>query len=105
MTPPPAGDPLHEAVAAARERNSWAYERLFEMLGPAALRVAGRMGLDPAQSEDVLQETFVKVFEKIGTLEKTSAFRSWFFSILVNRCREHFRRRRPEEPLPPAAPD
>jgi len=92
MTSQAAGDSLREMVAGVREGEPAAYEALFRTLGPAALRVAGKMVYDRGHAEDIVQETFVTVFQKIGTLEKDAAFRSWFFSVLVNRCREHLRR-------------
>jgi RNA polymerase sigma-70 factor (ECF subfamily) len=50
---------------------------------------------DAHAAEDVVQETFLTVFRKIATLSDDRSFRSWFFAILMNRCREHRRAQKP----------
>lgn len=58
---------------------------------------------DLALAEDLLQETFLRVFRQRASYEPRGAFRTWLFAIARNLALDHFRRRRgsPEAiPLP-----
>jgi RNA polymerase sigma-70 factor, ECF subfamily len=76
-------------------------------LHSAALRLTG----NPADAEDLVQETFAKAFAGFGTFEQGTNLRAWLHRIQANafygNCRA--RRRRPQEfpldALGPAAPD
>jgi RNA polymerase sigma-70 factor (ECF subfamily) len=50
--------------------------------------------------EDLAQETFIRVYEKIRDLQQTQAFRSWLYSIAAHLCHDHFKRRRYRDHLP-----
>lgn len=68
------------------------YER---QLHSAALRLTG----NPADAEDLVQETFAKAFAGFGTFEQGTNLRAWLHRIQANAfygaCRA--RRRRPQE--------
>lgn len=44
-------------------------------------------------AEDVMQDAVLAAYEHFGALKKESAFRSWIFRILVNRCRKNLKKR------------
>jgi RNA polymerase sigma-70 factor (ECF subfamily) len=50
-----------------------------------------RSGMD---AEDVTQDIFIQVFNKIKTLKDFSLFNSWLFSIAVNKVRDFKRKKR-----------
>jgi len=57
---------------------------------------------DPALAEDLLQETFLRVFRQRASYEPRSAFRTWLFTIARNLALDQFRRRRSlREATPP----
>lgn len=41
---------------------------------------------------DILQETYIKVFSKIGTYSKESSLYTWVYRIAVNEALQHLRR-------------
>ncbi|MBI3002354.1 MAG: RNA polymerase sigma factor [candidate division NC10 bacterium] len=58
---------------------------------------------DPALAEDLLQETFLRVYRRRAAYEPRGAFRTWLFAIARNLALDQIRRRRgsPEAtPLP-----
>jgi len=60
-----------------------------------------------ADADDLVQETFVRVFKHRERYEPKSRFSTWLFTIAVNLCRNHAEKmgRRTTEPLDaPAAP-
>lgn len=50
--------------------------------------------------EDLAQETFIRVYEKIRDLQQQQAFRSWLYSIAAHLCHDHFKRQRYRTHLP-----
>ncbi len=44
-------------------------------------------------AEDILQESFVTAFEKLGELSSDNAFSSWLKRIVINNCITHLRKR------------
>lgn len=51
------------------------------------LRNAG----NPEDAQELLQETFRSVFQKISSLKDLDKFSSWLFAIALNHCRMRFR--------------
>ena len=49
---------------------------------------------DSALAEDLLQETFIEIFQTIGQLNEPAAFVSWSRQIAYHRCTAYFRKRR-----------
>ena len=51
-----------------------------------------KMLLNRDSAQDVMQETFLRVYENRDRLLKTSAFKSWLFTIARNQCLNAIRR-------------
>jgi len=51
-----------------------------------------KMLLDSDAAQDVMQETFLRVYENRARLQKTSSFKSWLFTIARNQCLNSLRR-------------
>ena len=69
-------------VAAAQEGHEWAFARLFERhsarLWPYACALSGGE-IDEAQ--DLLQETFVRAYSRLGELQSGAAFHAWLRTL------------------------
>src|SRR5919199_2543506 len=86
-------------VSRAREGFVDAFEVLVLRHRDRAYRVALRTLDDPADAEDVTQEAFLDAWRGLEGFSGASAFSTWFYRILVNRCLQHRRTRR-AGPLP-----
>ena len=64
-----------------------AYATLLDRHAPACLRYATRMLGNREDAEDAAQETFVRAYAALPRYEARTAFRTWLFAILINRCR------------------
>jgi RNA polymerase sigma-70 factor, ECF subfamily len=53
------------------------------------LRVVRRLGVPPADVEDVAQEVFMIVHRKLGSYDGTSTLRTWLFGIARRVARDH----------------
>ncbi len=49
---------------------------------------------DPWAADDLIQETFLKVQQNLGTLKDSSKLSSWIYRIAYNLCQDHFRERK-----------
>jgi RNA polymerase sigma-70 factor (ECF subfamily) len=47
---------------------------------------------EPAQAEDLLQETFLRVIKGVDAYEKQAKFTTWLYTIARNLCTDHARR-------------
>jgi RNA polymerase sigma-70 factor (ECF subfamily) len=74
-------------------------DHLFRYL----LRLAG----DDAVAEDLFQQAWIRVAERIGRYDAARPFAPWLYAVARNLALDHLRRRRPEsleEQPEPAAP-
>src|SRR5437588_7263462 len=64
---------------------------------------------DEQSAEDILQEVFLKIHARIGTLRDEEKLQSWIYQIARNAIADYYREQRvttdlPEELLPSAEP-
>lgn len=55
---------------------------------------------DEAAVEDILQDVFVRIHAKVGTLHDLGKLESWLYQITRNVIIDYYRSRRPTEQLP-----
>jgi RNA polymerase sigma-70 factor, ECF subfamily len=71
----------------------WAERELFERYA-AMVHRALRRGLGPGRDiDDLMQEVFLTVFDRVKTLRDPSALRSFIYSVTIRRARWEMRRR------------
>jgi RNA polymerase sigma factor (sigma-70 family) len=79
---------LAELVSAARTGDGRAWAALVRRLNPMLRGVARRYGLSPSQVDDVVQETWMRLFEHVGRLREPEAVGGW---LVVTTRREALR--------------
>jgi RNA polymerase sigma-70 factor (ECF subfamily) len=67
-----------------------AFETLYKKYASKMKGVAFRYVNDPFIAEDILQEAFVKVFNKISKFDNTGPFEAWLRRIVVNTSINHY---------------
>ena len=86
--PRPARPPLDTTlVNRAKLGDIAAFEAIVERYYPRCVRFAGQMLRDPADVDDVVQETFVRLYRALPRYEERQRFDAWIFRILGNCCR------------------
>ncbi len=75
------------------------FERDAMEFAPQLYSAALRMTRNPADAEDVVQETFLKAYRAYGTFEAGTNLRAWLYRILTNTYINRYRqkKRRPTE--------
>lgn len=80
-------------VADLREGDTTALASIVEKYGKLAYRLAIQITKNHEDANDVMQETFLKVYESIGSFRKESAFETWLYRIIVNQALNMVKRR------------
>ena len=57
---------------------------VFDLFAGRMLGVAQRYARNHADAEDILQDAFIKIFEKIGSFKNEGSFEGWIRKIVVN---------------------
>lgn len=81
-------------VEAAARGDRDARRELFERYREAALRVAMRVTGREADALDVVQDSYIKAFESLGSFAGESSFKTWLLRIVHNKALDHLRSRR-----------
>ena len=73
-----------EAIARAQDGDASAFEKLYQWHSARVYALCLRMTGNPAEAEDLLQDTFVMVFRKIRTFRGDSTFSTWLHRVAIN---------------------
>lgn len=88
------GEPLENLLERLQRGDASALEAFIGQTQAMAYRLAYSILSDRDRCQDVLQEVYLTVYQKIGQLREPAAFKGWFSRILINRCRQELRGRR-----------
>lgn len=101
----PAGEPASDErlLAAFLEGDQGAFGRLVERHSESLFRFVSRFIRNGAAAEDVVQETFVQVFQSAGGFDLSRRFKPWLFTIGANKARDYLRTRVRRRELPISA--
>lgn len=69
-----------------------AFDELFERYLPLVYNLALRLLDDPETAEDVVQETFLRVYQNLPRFAGRSRLSTWIYRITVNLCHDEHRR-------------
>lgn len=90
---------LLDLVTRLQGGDSAALEPFIQATQQAAYRLALSHLHDAQLSQDAVQDAYLAVYQNIGKLRDPNAFRTWFFRIITNCCRDLARKRKPEATL------
>ena len=76
-----------DLISRARAGDRAAFEALLRPLIESGARLAYGMIQDRAEAEDIVQESSISAWRKLGNLRDGADFGPWFLGIVANRCR------------------
>src|ERR1051326_5930623 len=82
------------AVARAKQGDGDAYRVLVDRHSRSVFRLAYRMTGNEQDSEDVVQETFLRAYKQIHRYEARSSFSTWLYRIASNYSLDLVRRKK-----------
>lgn len=93
--------PDQALIESIQNQQAWAFEVLYDRYAASIRRHLCHMVSDEPAAEDLLQETFLRVWTRAGQWNGQGSFKGWLFRIATNLALNHLRtrRRQPEQPL------
>jgi len=98
----------HHLVEACKKGDQKAmielYKAYYKTMFNTSLRITG----NPAEAEDIMQDSFLDAFQKIDQFDGRSVFGSWLKRIVINKSIDHLRKKKvllPLEDINPEIPD
>lgn len=73
-----------------------AQRKIYQLYYHAMFNTAFRLMKDRHSAEDMMQEAFLKAFQKIHTYNNTSSFGAWLKRIVINECINKLRKNKKE---------
>jgi RNA polymerase sigma-70 factor, ECF subfamily len=83
------------AIERAKVGDPGAFEALYREHRRSVYALCLRKTNDVGDAEDLTQEVFLQVYQKVNSLRDEVAFKSWLFRVTMNIILMHFRKRRP----------
>ena len=81
-------------VEKAREGDRLAFEKLAGLFYTEIFRMVYFRTLSKMDAEDLTQDIFIQAFKSLPELKTVERFKSWLFSIAVNRVRDFHRKKK-----------
>ncbi len=81
-------------VKRCRKGDRLACKQLYEQYARAMFNICLRMVIEPAEAEDILQESFLQVFTHLSGFRGESSIGAWIKRIVINNCLNHLKKRK-----------
>ena len=82
-------------IKAAKKGDIGSYQKIYEQFARKVLNFIYRMVNSVEEAEDLTQETFITVYEKLESLKDDARFEPWLFRIARNYVYQRYRSRPP----------
>lgn len=83
----------HKLVLLLQKGDVEAFDSLFEIYSPKLFGFSMKYFKNDQDAEELVQEVFVQVWEHRTTLKSEYSFKSYLFTIALNRIRKFFNKR------------
>ena len=68
------------------------FNRIFDLFNNDIYRLIYSYTLNEAETNDLLQETFIKFYKNMNKLPKEDiAIKKWLIRVAINNCKDHFK--------------
>jgi RNA polymerase sigma-70 factor (ECF subfamily) len=82
---------VDDVVRRAQRGDVDAFEALYRTHAPAILALCRRMAGDERDARDLVQDVFVRAWQRLGSFRGDSAFATWLHRVVVNTALERAR--------------
>lgn len=78
--------PDQEVIQEILLGNTAMFEILIRRYNPDLYKTGRGYGYDHQDTEDLMQEAFVNIFQNLSKFENRSSFKTWIIRIMLNQC-------------------
>ena len=86
-----------QLIEACLQGKEIACQQLFERFSPVMMGVCLRYAVDEDEAQDMLQESFIKIFKKMKSFDAKGSFEGWIRRTVVNTCLDHLRKHKKQK--------
>ena len=90
---PNNNDNLEQIIELCKEKDRKAQKALYEIFSKKFFIICLRYSTDYSEAEDMLQEGFIKLFDKMNKFNKKGSFKSWAGRLIANNCIDIIRKK------------
>ncbi|MFT6815592.1 MAG: RNA polymerase sigma factor (sigma-70 family) [Sphingobacteriales bacterium] len=83
-----------ELIKGCVEQNALCQKQVYDLYAGKMLGVCLRYAKNREEAEDIFQEAFIKIFQKIDTFRGEAKLSTWMRSVMVNTALKHLRSNR-----------
>lgn len=94
-----AKDNLIEILNGCKQGKSSAQKKLFEKFYGYAKKICLRYSSSYEQTEEMINDSFLKVFKNIASYKEEHHFQAWLKTIVVRTCIDYYRKYSPKVAL------
>lgn len=87
-------DKYEEIIKGCKEGNRVYQEKLYKLVSPMLYGICLRYGNNTEDAQDILQDGFIKIFQKISQFNYLGSFEGWMKRIIINTALEKYRSRK-----------
>jgi RNA polymerase sigma-70 factor, ECF subfamily len=84
---------VRSVILACRAQHPQAQKALFKKFFGFGKSICLRYANNGQDAEEMLNDSFMKVFQHLDRYDESQPFQAWFRRILVNTCIDYYRRR------------
>lgn len=88
-----------DLILPLRQRDPVAFATLFERYSDKLFRLALSILGDEDEAEGIVQDSFLRLFEKLDQFEGRAKLSTWLYRVAYNASVDQLRKRRPVQPL------
>lgn len=84
-----------EIISAAKSGDERAFEALYNMTKDSAYFIALSITKNEHDALDILQESYIKAFENLSTVDPPETFDNWLNKIVSNKSKDWLKKKKP----------
>ena len=78
--------PDSEVITEILLGNTALFELLIRRYNPDLYKIGRGYGYNHQDTEDLMQEAFINIFQNLSKFENRSSFKTWIIRIMLNQC-------------------
>ncbi len=82
----------NQLIEGCKKGKRKSFELLYKKYSPVLFGICYRYSKSRDEAEDILQDGFIKIYEKIGTFKGKGSFEGWMKRIMINTSINHYKR-------------
>ncbi len=84
---------INELIKRIKKGDKKAFEELYNLTSGQAYFLVLKIVQNEQDAEDILQESYVKLLERIDEIDPSQSFTAWFYKIAINKSKDLLRRK------------